>query len=187
MPPAPSRSSTLYLPMVKPRHLPWRNCSAWNWVTRPAATSKDDQFARRRAECRRRRLADERLQALAAGSVRSCESGPEARRSLMAPAWPCLSQGTPLPVAGQDARAGVRGRDRPAEIAMAEITRGREGVARPVPVGEAEGEGKDGPHPGPAASRKKRSPLAAHGAGGRRLRDGWQSTDPHRAYFPILS
>ena len=38
MPPEPRRSSTLYLPMVKRRHLPWRNCSAWKWVSRPSRT-----------------------------------------------------------------------------------------------------------------------------------------------------
>ena len=29
MPPKPSVSRSLYLPIVKPRHLPSRNCSAW--------------------------------------------------------------------------------------------------------------------------------------------------------------
>ena len=40
MPPEPSVSSTLYLPMVKRCHLPWRNCSAWKYVSRPSRTSR---------------------------------------------------------------------------------------------------------------------------------------------------
>src|SRR5437867_10223243 len=38
MPPEPRRSSTLYLPMVKRRHLPRRNCSAWKCVRMPSRT-----------------------------------------------------------------------------------------------------------------------------------------------------
>src|SRR5437588_630236 len=39
MPPAPSCSRTLYLPMVKPRHLPAMNCCAWKCVSMPSRTS----------------------------------------------------------------------------------------------------------------------------------------------------
>src|SRR5579862_2345201 len=38
MPPEPSRSRTLYLPMLKRRHLPCIRCSAWKMVKTPSRT-----------------------------------------------------------------------------------------------------------------------------------------------------
>ncbi len=93
MPPEPSFSSTLYLPMVKRRHLPWMRCSAWKlrqeagfvdeqarraWTDHRASGRRRAAFARRRrGACRRRR----RSCAPAPGIPRRLQGKPSANLS----------------------------------------------------------------------------------------------------------